>query len=120
FFGSFLSAPGLRNAFLAGLFTGLLPCGLLYGMLALASSTASMWWAMVVMVVFGLGTAPVMILVGAGASAVSLAARQHMLRIAAWCLVITGVVSVARGAGYMVAADAEDPTQGCPACQSAP
>ncbi|MCG8584249.1 MAG: sulfite exporter TauE/SafE family protein, partial [Pirellulales bacterium] len=53
FFGSFLAAPGLLNAFLAGLFTGLLPCGWLYGMLALASSTASMWWAMVVMVVFG-------------------------------------------------------------------
>ena len=116
FFGSFLAAPGLRNAFLAGLFTGLLPCGLLYGILALAASTASIWWAMAVMIAFGLGTAPVMILIGAGASAVSLAARRHMLHVAAWCLVVTGVVSVARGAGFMAAAATENSLDGCPAC----
>src|SRR5262245_25993953 len=61
---SFLRQPGSSGAFLAGVFTGLLPCGLLYGMLALAMSTRSVVWGGVTMVVFGLGTAPAMILAG--------------------------------------------------------
>ena len=41
FVGPFLSAPGWSGVLLAGVLTGFLPCGLVYGFLTLASSSAS-------------------------------------------------------------------------------
>lgn len=117
-FATFLTAPGLLNAFLAGLLTGLLPCGLLYGMLALAASTQHIGLGAAAMALFGLGTAPVMVLTGCGGSLLSLAARRHVLRVAAWCVVLTGVISIARGCGFltlMVQAAGVDP-ENCPFC----
>ena len=56
-FATFLTAPGLTNAFLAGLLTGMMPCGLLYGMLALAASSQNVWLGAAAMARFGLGIA---------------------------------------------------------------
>ena len=55
---TFLTSPGLANVFLAGVLTGLLPCGLVYANLLLATSTASLWKAAALMAAFGAGTAP--------------------------------------------------------------
>jgi len=115
FFATMLTAPGYSGAFLAGVLTGFLPCGLVYGMLALAASTVHVGWGMAVMAVFGLGTAPIMILTGVGGSLLSLAARQRLLAAAAWCVVVTGAVSIARGAAFLTAEDPTDPAA-CPAC----
>lgn len=115
FFGQFLAAPGLSGVFVAGLFTGLLPCGLVYAFLALATSAGSVFSGVAVMAAFGLGTVPVMVLTGSGASLLTLARRGLLFRIAGWCVVTTGAVSVARGLGFLslwnpaVAAD-------CPFC----
>lgn len=113
FFGTFLHTPGRLAAFLAGIFTGLLPCGLLYGMLTLAASTHDLLTGMGTMAVFGLGTAPVMLLTGCGGSLLSLAARRHLLRCAAWCLVLTGVISVVRGVSFLTHGVGTD---ACPLC----
>ncbi len=98
---NFLTAPGFGNVFLAGVFTGLLPCGLLYAMLALAGGTGDVFKGMAVMAIFGLGTAPLMLLAGCGGSLLTLRRRQHMLKIAAWCVVLTGVVSLVRGVSFL-------------------
>jgi sulfite exporter TauE/SafE len=110
--GSFLRSPGRGNVFLAGVFTGFLPCGLVYGFLALACSTASFPAGAATMAAFGLGTVPLMVLVGSGGSLVSLATRQRLLRAAAWCVVMVGVISLARG----VSAWTADSQAGAPAC----
>jgi sulfite exporter TauE/SafE len=115
FLATFLTAPGLLNAFLAGLFTGLLPCGLLYAFLTLAASSRSLTYAAVLMIAFGLGTAPVMIATGCGASVISLASRRRVYRFAAWCVVLTGIVSIVRGAGYVCVPGWFEPA-GCPLC----
>jgi len=115
FLANFLTAPGMLNAFLAGLFTGLLPCGLLYAFLTLAASSRSMGHAALLMVVFGLGTAPVMVAAGCGASLIGLAARRRLYQVAAWCVVLTGVVSIARGAGYLWVPGWFE-SSGCPLC----
>lgn len=47
-----------------GLVLGLLPCGLIYGALLAASSSASPSMGAAAMVAFGLGTAPALVLVG--------------------------------------------------------
>jgi sulfite exporter TauE/SafE len=108
----------LRGVFLAGLFTGLLPCGLLYGMLALAASSHSVVQGGVTMVVFGLGTAPAMILAGTGGRLLGVAARRRLLAAAAWCLIVTGIVSAARGAMFL--SIGSQPAIGCPACHDSP
>lgn len=115
FFGPLLRGSGLSTAFLAGMFTGLLPCGLVYAYLALAGSTGELSGGMLRMALFGLGTVPVMVLVGLGASAVGLAWRRRMLRFAAWCVVLTGLISCGRGLYPLVTA-AEEPVAACPFC----
>lgn len=100
-FRALLTARGSTEVFLAGLFTGLLPCGLLYGMLALAASTHDVLRGLGTMVAFGLGTVPALVAAGLGGGLLGIAARRRLHAAAAWCLVLTGVVSVARGAGFL-------------------
>ncbi len=115
FLGSFLKSPGRANIFLAGLFTGLMPCGLVYGFVALAASSSNMLWGAALMATFGLGTAPVMMLTGCGGGWLSLATRARLYRLAAWCVVLTGVVSIARGFGFIeLSGGAAE--RGCPMC----
>jgi uncharacterized protein len=111
----FFRQPGTQGAFLAGVMTGLLPCGLLYGMLALATSSGSVLAGGLAMVVFGLGTAPAMILAGLGGRVIGLAARRRLYTVAACCLILTGMISLGRGMLYLSLGDR--PAAGCPACQ---
>src|SRR5262249_12002166 len=114
---TFLTAPGWHNAFLAGLLTGFLPCGLVYAYVAFAASTGRLLHGTLAMVVFGLGTAPLMILTGTGASALSLAGRGRLLRAAAWCVVVTGALTLFRGLGATLAAFASREEPACPWCE---
>lgn len=114
-FRGLLTSQGSLDVFLAGIFTGFLPCGLLYGMLALAASTAGIATGLATMVAFGLGTVPAMAAAGLGGSLLGLAARRRLHAVAAWCLVLTGLVSIGRGAGYL-SLTGEEPA-GCPLCE---
>jgi len=118
-FATMLKLPGLRNAFSAGLLTGMLPCGLLYAFLSLAASTGDMLRGMGVMLAFGLGTVPLMVATGAGAMLLKIATRQRLMKAAAWCVVLTGVLTVYRGGAFLKAANApsrETATPACPFC----
>jgi sulfite exporter TauE/SafE len=97
FVGPFLTSPRSSDVLLAGVFTGFLPCGLVYGYLALASSSANVLDGVLTMSLFGAGTAPLMILAGVGGSLLSHAARRNLLRISAVCVTLTGLISIARG-----------------------
>jgi len=110
----FLRRRDAGSAFIAGLFTGLLPCGLLYGMLALSISTHSSFWGGLTMICFGLGTAPAMMAIGIAGQFIGLAPRRWLLAAAAWSLVFTGVVSIARGVSFISVGDR--PIGGCPMC----
>lgn len=111
-FRTLLGSPHLGHVFLAGLFTGFLPCGLVYAYLTLALGTGELARSVAVMTLFGLGTAPLMILAGSGASLINLQSRARLLRLAAWCVVVTGLISLGRGvAGLWLAAPGE-----CPLC----
>lgn len=114
-FRSLLTSKGVIDVFVAGIFTGFLPCGLLYGMLALAGSTQHMATGLATMAVFGAGTVPAMVAAGLGGSLLGLAARRRLHAVAAWCLVLTGLVSIGRGAGYL-SLTGEEPA-GCPLCE---
>ncbi len=114
-FASLLKGGRFANAFAAGILTGFLPCGLVYAFLSLAASTGTLGGGAAVMALFGLGTLPLMVLTGLGASLLSLMARRRLLQCAAWCVVLTGVVTVARGAAFLQL-DADSPASECPFC----
>jgi uncharacterized protein len=114
-FGPFLQARSLGGVFLAGMLTGFLPCGLIYAYLALAASAASLPRGGALMVAFGLGTVPMMVLAGSGPSLVSLATRGRLYRAAAWCVVLTGLLSLARGASY-ISLPGDTSAKSCPMC----
>ena len=115
-FATMLKLPGLRNAFSAGLLTGMLPCGLLYAFVSLAASTGDLLRGMSVMLVFGLGTVPLMVATGAGAMLLKLATRQKLMKAAAWCVVLTGALTVWRGAAFLYAANSNPGQPACPLC----
>lgn len=97
FVGPFLASPSWSHVLVAGVLTGFLPCGLVYGYLALASSSASIWTGLLTMSVFGAGTGPLMILSGTGGSLISHASRGKFLKISACCVGVTGLISIVRG-----------------------
>lgn len=113
---TFLTAPGWSAALVAGVFTGFIPCGLVYAFLLKAGSSGSMWQGWLTMVAFGLGTIPLMVLVGFGGQFLSIVGRSRLYRVAAWCIVLTGVISIARGAAQLEPA-AEMVTAPCPLCE---
>jgi uncharacterized protein len=101
FVGPFLASSGWSSVLLAGVLTGFLPCGLVYGFLTLASSSANILHGLLTMCIFGAGTAPIMILTGAGGSLLSHSARRHLLRVSAVCVLLTGLISLARGVMFV-------------------
>lgn len=116
--GPFLRGTGNFGYFLAGMFTGFLPCGLVYAYLALATASGGLLRGLLTMTAFGLGTIPLMAITGVGVSLLSGMARRRVFQLAAWCIVITGVVSLARGANLLrTPTDAGEPA--CPMCASA-
>jgi uncharacterized protein len=108
FLHAFLLAPGLNNVFFAGVFTGFLPCGLVYAFLALASATTSMPSGWLTMLAFGMGTMPIMIATGLGSGLLTVAARRRVFQVAGLCVLLAGAVSMARGVAFLEsAADAQ-------------
>ncbi len=116
---TFLTAPGWSAVLVAGVFTGFIPCGLVYAFLLKAGSSGSMWQGLLTMVAFGLGTIPLMVAVGYGGQFLSIVGRSRLFRVAAWCIVLTGAISIARGYAQL------DPptdmaTAPCPLCEAQP
>ncbi len=115
---TFLTAPGWSGPLLAGLFTGFIPCGLVYAFLLKAGSTGNLWQGMLTMLAFGLGTVPLMVAVGYGGQFLSVVSRGQIFRVAAWCIVLTGMISITRGAVQLQNPDSTAPAP-CPFCDPA-
>lgn len=113
-YAPFFRGQGMTGAMLAGICTGFLPCGLLYGMLTLAASTQQVALGGLTMLVFGLGTTPLLMLAGVSGQFLTLASRRRLLTAAAWCLLLTGCISIVRGASHFSWGEA--PAAGCPLC----
>jgi uncharacterized protein len=115
-FAAVLRGGRMENAFAAGILTGFLPCGLVYAFLSLAASTGSIGWGAAVMATFGLGTVPLMVLTGVSTALLSLVMRRRMMTWAAWCVVLTGILTVARGAAFLRVDGQQDSASACPLC----
>jgi len=73
-----------------GLLMGLLPCGLLYAMLLTATQSAAPASGLLVMLGFGLGTAPSLFLFGSAAHWLSQRLRSRLLQLAGFLVALTG------------------------------
>ena len=91
-----LPVTNLRRALGLGLVWGLLPCGLVYSVLLVAAASGDGPQGALVMVAFGIGTTPAMVMTGLGAARLSLAMQQKRTRIGAGLLIIAlGVLTLA-------------------------
>jgi sulfite exporter TauE/SafE len=115
-FRSFLLSPRRADVLIAGVLTGFLPCGLVYAHLTLAASQSQVAMSALLMVVFGAGTVPVMVLTGSGMSVLGVPGRRRLLRIAAWCVVLTGALTVNRGVSAIRVARGTT-SVACPMCE---
>lgn len=99
-----LQGPGWRNAFLAGAAWGWLPCGLVYGALAVTVFAGDPARGAFAMAAFGLGTLPYLLAAGFAAARLHSFMNREPVRIAvASALLAFGSFGLARASG---AADA--------------
>lgn len=95
-----LVASERRGALVAlGAVNGLLPCGLVYGMLAVAATSGGAAMGALTMAVFGLATVPALAVVGAMGARLRPGRRVWMQRMAGVLVVVMGLLTVARSAG---------------------
>jgi sulfite exporter TauE/SafE len=90
----FMPANTVTKAAGLGLMWGWLPCGLVYSALLLAATTADAAGGALVMIAFGLGTLPAMILSGLGASKLSAFMNRNRLG-AGLLIVLLGIATLA-------------------------
>ena len=81
-----------------GLLNGLLPCGLVYGMLAKAATTGSASGGALTMAAFGLATLPALALAGALGSRLTPGRRVWMQRASGVLIVALGLLTLSRAA----------------------
>ena len=91
------ASPRALHAYGLGMLWGLLPCGLVYAALLLAAGAGHPGWAAAGMLLFGLGTLPVMAGVGWLTAHGDLRQREGWRRAAALLLLLFGVQMALRG-----------------------
>lgn len=103
-----LSGAGFLNSVLAGSLWGMVPCGMVYAVLSAALVAGSWQRGALLMLVFGLGTLPNLMLLGLSGQWLARASRRRWVRVLAGTLIIAlGVmgllhVSMMLGAGHGV------------------
>jgi len=110
-FATLVRTPGATARLLLGALLGLLPCGLVYTALVLASTLPSPAQAALGMIVFGLGTVPSLSAVLLLGRVVPVWLRVHGTRIVGLALVVIGCLMLARA----LVVTPEGP--GCPGCE---
>ncbi|MBI5472769.1 MAG: sulfite exporter TauE/SafE family protein [Ignavibacteriae bacterium] len=95
--GRLIREQSFPSRFSLGFLTPLLPCGILYAMLAKAAASGSAVNGAMTMGVFGIGMAPSLMLLGSFTSFFSAKVRKRAEMIAAVTIVLMGATLVLRG-----------------------
>ena len=86
----------LPRALGLGLVWGWLPCGLVYSVLLIAATSAEPASGAMIMIAFGLGTMPAMVMTGLGAARLSLLMRRRGTRLGMGLLIVVlGLLTIA-------------------------
>jgi uncharacterized protein len=89
--------PGYKALFATGLFNGFLPCGLVYAALFGALAMQNIFLAIAFMLLYGVGTIPLMSLVVFAASAFKNPFRVRFARVVPYVAVVMGLLFILRG-----------------------
>ena len=89
--------PRPMRALPLGALLGFLPCGLIYAMLAKAASSGSALLGALVMLAFGFGTVPALLLVAFFADLFSITLRDKLVRVSGVLLGALGTITLYRG-----------------------
>lgn len=88
-----------RSFLWIGMLNGLLPCGLVYVALAASIATQDAGSGAVFMMVFGLGTIPMMLFLGLVSGAIGIRLRNRMNKIIPYFVILIGILFIVRGLG---------------------
>ncbi len=91
------SIRSFQSLFFIGLLNGLLPCGLVYIAIAGAIATGSVTMGAGYMVVFGIGTLPLLLLLGVAGNVLSHNIRRRINSLIPILVVVVGIFFVLRG-----------------------
>lgn len=94
---SMLNRVNPNNIFGLGIVMGFLPCGMVYAVGVKAAATQSIWQGGLIMLVFGLGTFPAMVLTGVAAHLVSSRLKSTLYKIAAILVIVLGILTISKG-----------------------
>lgn len=95
--GKLFAVRSFQSLFFIGLLNGLLPCGLVYIAIAGAIGTGSTTEGALYMILFGLGTIPMMLGISLAGNLLGLAVRQKINKIIPVLVVVVGLLFVLRG-----------------------
>lgn len=95
--GRLLGRPSLPATYGLGLLNGLLPCGLVYGMLAVAAAAGGAAQGALVMAVFGLSTVPALYLTALAGFLMQPLWRRRLTVVGGVLVVLLGLFTMARG-----------------------
>lgn len=96
-FSSLLKKRGYVTLFTLGMLNALLPCGLVYTAVIGAAVVADVWQSALFMFVFGMGTAPALVIVSLTGSMVSQKYRLYITRAIPLFSIALGVILILRG-----------------------
>ena len=88
-------------AFPLGLILGFIPCGLVYGPLAIAGGSGSPLKGGAVMAALGLGTLPLMLVFGVASAAISGVLRDNLYRLTGFFMMLMGIAGLWRALAKM-------------------
>ncbi len=97
FWGRYFGQIGLKNNYLLGVVNGLLPCGLVFTALATAASTSSSIHSAIFMVIFGLGTLPLLLLISFGSLKMNILRNSKTKFILPTATILTACLLILRG-----------------------
>jgi uncharacterized protein len=96
-FRAMFGIQSYKNLFYIGLLNGLLPCGLVYVAVAGAINTNDVVMGILFMIVFGLGTIPIMLSVSLAGNIISQGLKRRMNKVIPVFIVTLGILFILRG-----------------------
>jgi uncharacterized protein len=96
-FRKLFSKNSIPSLFFIGLLNGLLPCGLVYVAIAGAISTGDIFNGILYMILFGLGTIPVMFAIPLAGNLLGTSIRKRFQGVVSAFIVILGILFILRG-----------------------
>lgn len=95
--GKMFAIRSFQSLFFIGMLNGLLPCGLVYMAIAGAIGTGGIVEGSLYMILFGLGTIPMLLVISLAGNVLSLTIRNRVNKLIPVLVVIVGVLFILRG-----------------------